>query len=390
MQSLFLSKNFLNQVYQRPILYLVPIWLLVQLLIYQVYGIRIVFDSYRYFSYVDSLTEGTTLWQQSDSIFYASYTLFLYFFSYALVLPIEITILAQLIISALAAYYLYKTTWNLTHNKVASFISCFLFIIWHDLQVWNFYIHTESLYTSFTIFILYLISIRSKSYSSIACLSLVLLVITFLRPNGCFITFAAFACSIIDAKKLFKIDRAVLYSMILAAVFTSVCGIKFILDIFSPLDYLAQGQVIQGYKGLSVKIASITSVPNRSNLEQLIYTISEQPIAYLRLLLLRFFVFWGQIRPYYSITHNIIIGLFFFPTYIAALLAIKRTKKLNTTFYFMVIVIILQTGMAMIIAVDWDNRFILPLLPFVFILASISITIPNSYKTPRVISSLNH
>jgi len=121
---------------------------------------------------------------------------------------------------------------------------------------------------------------------------------------------------------------------------------------------------------LNVIVAPVMSGIHNSVVKQLWSIITSQPFAYTKLLLLRFIFFWGQVRPYYSAIHNFAIFLYFIPVYGAALYGIKRLSYCPVN-VFMWLVAILQTMMSLVIAVDWDNRFLVPLMPFIVIFAAV-------------------
>jgi len=348
------------------------LWFIVNALLYNKLGIKIVFDSHRYLAYAEAIETGSSYWYQAESIFYSSYTFVLYLFLYLLHLPVGVVIFVQIVFSGVALIYLYRTVLNITSNNHTAFICLLLYILWPEIHQWNFYIHTESLYISATIFLLYSISEYRKSSFNILMTLLIVLFTFFLRPNGFFLLLGASASviSYLHQRNSFKFSANSIILVAVVIVPLLIYVAKEALEIYSPMQYLVQGQVIQGYDGLHVSIAPVTPDVENSVLKQLWCVVVTQPYAYVKLLLLRFVFFWGQARPYYSAIHNFVIFLYFIPVYGAALYGMKRLSQ-HPVKPFMLVVAILQTTMSLVIAVDWDNRFIVPLMPFVFIFAAI-------------------
>lgn len=358
---------------EKPLTFLLPIWLMMQAVLYSWHGVHIVTDSYRYLAYTESLGTGASYWLEPDSVLYAAYTLFLYLILKILYAPVAAVIFAQFLVGALAVVCFYKAVLQLTNNKVAASISTLLFTFWPDLQYWHLYIHTESLFISLTVFILYFLTKRQQRFTTQIIILMLLIIGLFLRPNG-FILSAGiaiyyFACVV----RRVSLRTSVLLITIVLLPATLFAAAK-VLQVFSPLTYLDQGQVIQGYNGLIVPFRLSEASGSSSVLVQLLYSVMEQPLAYGKLLMLRFVFFWGHIRPYYSVAHNSMILLFFIPVYTAAAIGSKHLVIKGRAFWFIFVMILLQTAMVMLIAVDWDNRFVAPLLPFVFMFAGAGFT----------------
>jgi hypothetical protein len=353
------------------ITFLLLAWLLIMALLYQRLGIKVVHDSHRYLAYAESFSTGTSYWYHSGGISYFSYTLILYFIIYIINMPISVIILTQLIIGLLAVWCFYTTILNLSNSKITALIGTLFYISWPDLQQWHLYIHTESLYISIGVFIIYFLSVKQPTHKTHITIFILLSIGLFLRPNGFILLLGAIAFYLIGFKCKSKHTTNIVAGLSIVIMLVSIFALKEMLQIFSPLQYLEQGQIIQGYNGLNVPIRLIEVEDKISVLEQMYYTIVAQPFTFLKLLIIRFIFFWSQIKPYYSLFHNIIIILFFTFIYSAVIFAIRCKILSKKILAFIVMTILLQTLMAMFIAVDWDNRFVAPVLPFVFIIAAL-------------------
>ncbi|MBC5994800.1 hypothetical protein [Pontibacter cellulosilyticus] len=348
---------------------LVPAWLLMQVILYYWYGIRIVYDSHRYFAYADALASNTADWYLDSAKFYTSYTLLLAFFLHVAKLPVVSVLLFQTLVSGAAAVFLFKSTIFISGSRKAAIFATLFFILWPDLQFWNLYVHTESLYISLSVFILYfvLVARQRQQYLTLAVL---LAIICFLRPNGFFVALAV-AAALVFRRGLGLYFRS-RYSRAVAAtvlLFVLIAVAAFFLEIFSPIGYYTAGRFIQGYSGYTSPVVAPAPAGEAWVIQRLFTLMLEQPVTFIKLLAGRFLLFWAQIRPYYSVVHNVVILLFFLPLYYFAGVYLYRAKATLFTVFFLILAA-LHTLMVTVIAVDWDNRFIVPLLPFVFILAA--------------------
>lgn len=349
-------------------------WLLMNIALYFKLGVKVVFDSHRYLAYVNSLTSGDGSWYRPDSILYAGYTFFLAAIVRFLQLQNIAVVVAQVLISGIALVCLYKAIYSITRNYLCSFVCSFLYIAWPEIHLWNFYIHTESLYISTSIFILYYFTKDHwNSFDVVACLAL-LLFSSFLRPNGFFLLIGAIAYFI--HKFHDRISRKHKLAFLVIALPVLAYGAYISLEIYSPVQSLLQGHAIQGYHKVRVTMEPLVADAQSPGILQLFSAVIEQPGNLLKLLLLRFTYFWGQIRPYYSTIHNTAIALFFLPVYFYAVKGYTKIRQYPIC-TFILTVITLQTFMAVTLAVDWDNRFIVPLLPYTFAFTCIGLVAFN-------------
>lgn len=96
---------------------------------------------------------------------------------------------------------------------------------------------------------------------------------------------------------------------------------------------------------------------------------TDNPSYMLKLMGLKVFYFIARVRPYYSITHNMIVLALFIPRYMLTLWTLFSNSALGrgTKSFFMVYVLG-TLGTISLTIVDWDGRFFLPLIPLLFLL----------------------
>ncbi|MEI9917202.1 MAG: hypothetical protein WDO14_00200 [Bacteroidota bacterium] len=95
------------------------------------------------------------------------------------------------------------------------------------------------------------------------------------------------------------------------------------------------------------------------------------PLYWTKLTALKIYYLLSHTRPFWSSVHNFYSLLILIPSYVLSLVSFRRLDKpvliFATTF---LLIHILSVG---ITSEDWDGRFLMPLLPAIFILSGIAI-----------------
>lgn len=347
---------------------LVLIWLGIQLYLWQSLGIKVMTDSYRYLSFSKYITDyGIDITSHSSR--YISYSIFLAFclhFNQSLLLAISL----QIIISGLALVSLYSSVLHLTKDKLCASLTALFFILWIEISSWNFYILTESLFISLTIIIFYLLIFSCKKYHFF--LFLLLFGLITLRPNG-FIPVVATGVYFYRTLWIEYPKKRHLYTLltIIFLLFNLVLLNNYLLRTFKILEVYNRGDIIFGYWDLLIKPNSPKLPTTHFPLLNLIIFFLQNIPYFIQAGFLKVFYFLAHTKPFYSVIHNIYISIFLFPIYVFALLN-KFNKE--PPFLFIYTIIGLQTIMVFLTTEDWDGRFLMPILPFIFILSAKSIT----------------
>ena len=90
------------------------------------------------------------------------------------------------------------------------------------------------------------------------------------------------------------------------------------------------------------------------------------PIFFLKLSLAKLFYFYGNAKPYFSWQHNVVIIGFLWTVYGFGIKGFKYLKKNHKVFLLSYLMIVLCSE-------DWDGRFLIPVLPVVFVCCSVGI-----------------
>ena len=120
--------------------------------------------------------------------------------------------------------------------------------------------------------------------------------------------------------------------------------------------------------------SSITPATNDgqlTGLTDLFSYIINNPGSFSKMAALKFISFWGMVRPHYTMLHNTAFAAFFYPLYIFAFFGFTQLAKRSRRFTLYVAgLLIVFTLSVMFTCDDWNNRFIMPVLPFVILLAA--------------------
>lgn len=349
---------------------LLVVWVLMQLGAYFVHGVQIVFDSHRYIDEANKLLtpERAGPLRLSYISYAATLALCIMIFGSA-----KSIVLLQLLVAGLSTIAFFKLALHLLGNRVLAFFATALLLLWPLYQHWNFYIHTESLFASLSIIAFLRVATATTKWQYLQ-LILLLLVITFLRANGFMVVLAVagFGASAYWLKKGLSAKLLVLVLLLGGVVTTAVFALFFLHDlsgIHSFTGHLLSGNVIQGYDKISFSPQG-NPVLSGSPLQQLGQLLWQEPVFFLQKSLGRVFFYWSQMRPYISFRYKVAIVVYLYPVYLLAAAALWK-KQLPMPFVFaLVILCTLFTAMVIVSGVDWDNRFMMPLLPYLFLCAA--------------------
>jgi hypothetical protein len=124
-----------------------------------------------------------------------------------------------------------------------------------------------------------------------------------------------------------------------------------------------------------------TTVPNNlyipanyNSVQALTYIIWHHSGLFIQLAIKRLVTFFGIYRSYYSTIHNLFAVSYFCLIYISILSGIKFLLKNNRPeVFFFIVNIILMAITVMLSCDEWHSRFMLSELPFLLLLATISL-----------------
>ena len=346
---------------------LIILWGLVQLAMLLKFGVRSAVDTSRYRLIAGQIIAGE--FPSGSDVWYVGYAVTI---ALAKVLAIDIKWIAiwNLIASFFALISIYKISLILNKDWKSGFIASLFYLLFVKISQWNYILYTDPLFTSFCVITIWLFfefrERKTKVY--FALFSLLMLYTIFLRPVG-LVYFGCFTIALIYPS-LGK--RNIAYLGILVIGF--LLGLNWVLIDFvdSFLGAYARSEII--YPGLSLGIEPPKNLlipdPDHFPIVKIIVFVFQNPVHFLKLFSIKILLFVLGVRPYFAPIHNILLVLFLMPCYCLALYGFSILKS-NFLKWFIPLFVGIQIIMVGLTTVNWDGRFLLPTLPFIFILTSL-------------------
>ena len=356
---------------------LVALWVLVQLVfLWQYQGPRFANDSGQYLGYAASIAE-RGYFEPGHTLRYVLYPLFQSFWLW-LGLGWWGIVAGQMAVSALATRAIYRGTRRLSGGRCgAAALATFLFIAWPDIQRFNVFLLTESLFISLVALSFGAFTrVRAGKRTDWAVLLLVLLLTALARPNGFMVALAAGLAGL-DALRR-RPDRrpwrlALLVLVLLSPLFWRLLNHQ--LATYYLMDTYQRGELIFRYQLWAVHQAQPLEMPppGTGPVVRVLYFAWHNPIYLARLMLGKLFVFLSYLKPHYSLAHRVVGVAVLWPAYVLAALAARQSRIWRPGRLFLAGVFLLQTAITMLTVDDWDVRFLAPVLPMVFVLAALEV-----------------
>ncbi len=349
-------------------------WLLIESGLAAAFGVRIVNDSVRYMSAANQLilTQKIVL---SHHFWYFSYV--------SLVAAVfllggeAIAIVAiQVVISALAAAALYYVVCQIVADKYTAYLSVFLYLFWLKIHQLHFYVLTESLFSSMVILSFALLCFLKKRQINLFFALPLFLYTALIRPTGVVLII----CLIIYwLSVLYNSDRCLFIRVCIVGMpFVSALFILLLnrmLSTFFLVERYCLGELIFVYEGWRIESdrTIITPPEHYAPLTKLFFFFWHNLWFMCRLMGAKLILFFANIKPYFSWQHNILIVLVLYPIYGFAIKGFLNNFLDKPAKHYMLSFIAIQAGIVMLTVVDWDGRFLIPVLPFIFVFAAIGL-----------------
>lgn len=374
-----IAQKYLSEKTSIVILFL--LWISLQIISYFHFGVMISVDSEYYINTASSIIQGEL--PQNREVLYLTYSSLIALLS---LIGLEATwiVVLQIIISGMALYSIYRITQILSKNNLTPFVASLLYILWFKFQQWNLIVYTDALFTNSVVISVYLLMVAKNKRSYLA--TVVIIIFTaFIRPTGigfliAILTYVIFDKFTFDKKKpILKISVSVLFLGFFLVLLNEVLKDY----VASFLQSYANAEIIYPKISFGIDKSENLNMPNNQHqpLIQLVLFMVKNPYYMIKISLLKVILFLGHIKPYYSLFHNLMIGCFLYPVYFFAVKGAKLMSK-NRLYVFIVVFLGFQILIVSLTSENWDGRFLLPLLPWIFILSSFGISnsvqkIPN-------------
>jgi hypothetical protein len=356
------------------------VWLLVQAIVLWHYGVKEAVDSDFYLSNAQAISQGHI--PTDRGIWYSSYSLFLAFIV-GIGGNLTTVVLLQFIFSGIAAFSLYKVVHQLFQDHRIAFLAVLQYLLWIKIHQWNSYIYTESLFISFSIISFALLSF-SKEAMHYVITALVIAFTLFLRPTGIclFIAVCGYLVFIIADKRRIPLSYLLLIVMGLFLLVVALLNVLLKEYIYYFIDSYSKAELIYPNINLGFSAPQRLDIPSPAHapVMQLIEFILYNPIYFLKLFSIKCLLFLGNVKPYFSLAHNVAIVAVLYPIYGFAFYGLKK-MKMNKENMFMIYFIVAQTFTISMTSENWDGRFLILILPFVFVYSAFGMTkVWSNYK----------
>ncbi|MEO6329334.1 MAG: hypothetical protein ABIO55_10390, partial [Ginsengibacter sp.] len=346
---------------------LLVIWLTIQCFLLWQNGIVTTFEAEKYISLARYFLKSgnfssNKFWLYSTEIFLIAGTIKLH-------LNLIIVVVIQLLLNLLSTVMFYKLAAFFLKNSTLAFLVTSLFIINIPYQVYNSFLFTESIFYSLTIiYSSYLLRLDKLTITKIIFLLFFLVLISITRPTGVlffvatvFFVFFRFLNHIFLWKKLVIACGVIIILLIVLNTMLQVGGsLDFMLP-FKKENIICEVNTTEN--------AQIETLEKGNSVQGILYYVIHNKKQFFRLSKLKTISFFGLVRSYYSITHNIFLVLFFYPFYLLSFIGLwKMFVRKEQPFYYMLAIILLYWITTLLTCDDWHNRFVLTIIPFIFLI----------------------
>lgn len=372
-------------IYKKTLIFFEKNIIFIVLLIYLLYMLTIYFGS-NYFFFIREIKFGYILGGDSKGYIlgseeilnlkipqkksYIGYILYIALFKY-LNLNLTHVVYSQIILSSLSSLCLFKISEKLS-SRFGGILCMMLYLFYFPLQVWNFYILTETIFICSIIFIIFFLIFFKKKYLPII-IFLTIFTIT-IKPHG-IILIPSFFLSILIW--LYLNDNTKFLWFSLAMIIVLLYPFFLILNLYladtNIQTSISRGWIIWGYEDKNNNLNyKISNYNNDNNLISLLLFLKDNFFLVINSFFKKIWFFLIRVRPYYSEFHNFYLFIFNIVYYPLAFIGfIKLKSKKSFGVIFMCILIVVFTFTIGLTYADWDSRFSLYILPYFFIFSAI-------------------
>ncbi|MGZ3886221.1 MAG: hypothetical protein ACXVBP_02240 [Flavisolibacter sp.] len=355
-------------------------WLLLQIFLYAHFGIVTGYESAKYIEQANQLL-ATGHYTSGNFLFYSVEILLIALSKITGLFP-WLAVIIQMLVNAVALACFYQLAVGFTQSASRALLLTFFFLGMFYYHLYNVHLFTESLYFSFSlIYTYFLFSLKRLSLRNFILLFLGLSLLYVTRPTGLFFIPATLVFILV---KFFREKALLLLSLsALAGVVLLYLLINFALKSGGEFDFLLpylKNQVICGVSTIQ-GLNNIRVPVEKNSVEGLWYIISHHTTLFLDLAGRRLAAFWGVRRSYYSLGHNLFLCFYFYGSYLLILAGLKKLVRNylpEMSFFFCNIILVTIT--VALSCDEWSNRFILALLPFFLLPASVGLTKPKPVR----------
>ncbi|MCP4460767.1 MAG: hypothetical protein GY816_22510 [Cytophagales bacterium] len=364
----------------KPVYWLSLLYVVVGVCLFTIYGIKYVNDSHRYLEYANNLRSG--FYFEKHNFWYIGYVLFIYIVT-TIHDSYEVIVLAQYTYGLIAVWCLFKSGIRLFKSEMMATVSALLFILFIEITTWHSYLLAESFLTSSVCISIYFLSRLlggdKTPWIIVGCVIIVLLT-AFAKPTGFAIIVSIGV--VFSVRWLKKINQTIV-RWIAGIVPLLLIGVlaNNILSTFNVVGHYLSGEVVfasskqpeaMTHESLFISVPEDLYVPTKDNgaVVEIASFLWMNPMYSAELFFKKMFYFVFHIRPYWSIWHNIFSLVFLVPLYVSLVRVGIRVKLKSDATIFAFVFLLLNVILISATSVDWDGRFLMPILPVVFLIGA--------------------
>ncbi len=353
--------------YRHGLLTVLSMGVAMQVFLLYHYGIQLAVDSTFYIEEATTIRSGQFP-PIGRSIWYITYFVILASFD-THATSLYAVVIFQMIISIVVTTTLYYTAKKIFNSRLAGLIAALLYTLWLPLQEWNTFIYTESLFTSFCLLIGSGLILATHRYQYFM-IGVLFIITFFLRPTGFGLLAAGAVYLLISVKN--RYGWSIFWACIIPVFLLVIWLLNTMLQSYELIDSYAKAEIIYPNITLGVKPPETLRIPDKvgAPLIDVIIFFSYHPVYFLKLFLIKLILFFGNVKPYFSMFHNVLIVGVLYPCYYFAIRSFRQLQGYQKEKSFILTFIFVQALTVSLTTENWDGRFLLPVLPFVFLLAA--------------------
>ena len=368
-----LLTNLNRAIINRPLVFLFFLFLVVQAILFLRIGIFTGLEAEKYVRQGNLLYETGKL-SDTKYLFYLPVILLVYLCR-LLGTSYHLVVFIQVVLSGYSLFCFYKLGRQIG-NDIIAFYSSALLLLFVPLQLWNFYLYSDSIFISLTIIYTYIVyRYRSNGVGGVVAILSFLLVLIFSRPHGLLfipptIIYLLFRK---QSKKELLISGSFCLGLLIGMYFMLNAAFTGGEDMDAMKPFIEEHVIC--FVPLKPQGADLNLIKTDSPVNDIFYYVFHNPFHFLKFTLLKLHSFFNMTRPYYSTGHNIMLSLILIPVYIFGLIGLVRFVRPFTNFtLFLVSLLILYPLGATFQCDDWHSRFTFIVFPYFILLACIGIS----------------
>lgn len=353
---------------------IILLWISVNAVLYSRYGIKVVSDTDRYIEYAHGLMSG--FYFDSHNFWYIGYGLYL-----AMIFKsgggMVAVVAGQYVLSLIATLALYRASFLLWNSRIGAFVTCCLFLLFIDISQWNSYVLTESIYTSFICFSIYCLASIHKGerrWWFLVVSSFVIFITILIKPTGVALL-GALVVVLVRRNVPAILVTSVLFCLLINRMLTTYLVIENYRVgeiIYAVTTYPDQSKV----RGLVIEPPADLYVPPASHppVVRIAAFVAHHPVYWTDLFLHKIFRLLVHTRPFWSMSHNLFSIAVLLVSYASFIFAIRNKAIHSDVVIFAITFLLIHILSVGITSDDWDGRFLIPMLPVIFICSGNGLT----------------